>query len=183
MSALSTYDIAYKSLENGDHKLQFVVNQEFFDTIEGDLILGGDLIANLDIHKSEQMLQLHFDINGTIRAVCDVCLDEFNYPIQDAEGDMVVKFGDHTEELSEELVMIDEAEDVINVAQWIYEFIAVTLPIRMEHPVDENGNPTCNPEMLAKVNEYMADNNSSKDEDNSSIDPRWAALKDLIDKK
>lgn len=182
MSALSTYDINYKSLSNGDHKLQFTVNQEFFNAIEGDLILGGNLVADLSIHKTEQMLQLHFDINGTIRAVCDVCLDEFNYPIEDAEGDMVVKFGDHTEELSEELYMIDEAEDVINVAQWIYEFIAVTLPIRMEHPEDENGNPTCNPEMLAKVNEYMTDTNSTKDED-ESIDPRWAALKDLVDKK
>ncbi|MDO4461429.1 MAG: DUF177 domain-containing protein [Bacteroidia bacterium] len=180
MSALSTYDIAYKSLSNGDHKLQFVVNQEFFDAMEDSLILGGDLVADLHIHKTEQMLQLHFDINGTIRAVCDVCLDEFNYPIEDVEGDMVVKFGDHSEELSEELYLLDEAEDIINVAQWIYEFVAVSLPIRMEHPLDEDGNSTCNPEMLAKVNEYMVDTNNAKDEE--SIDPRWAALKDLMDK-
>lgn len=181
MSVLSTYDIAYKNLANGDHKLQFTVNQEFFDAIEGDLILGGDLKADVQLHKTEQMLQLHFDINGTIRAICDVCLDEFNYPIEDAEGNVVVKFGDHNEELSEELYMIDEAEEVINVAQWIYEFIAVELPIKMVHPEDENGNPTCNPEMLAKVNEYMADN-QEKAKDDDDIDPRWAALKDLMGK-
>ena len=56
---------------------------------------------------------------------------------------------------------------------FIYETICLALPHRIVHPDDENGNSTCNPEVLKKL-ESM-----SQTEKPQEIDERWAALKDL----
>ena len=58
----------------------------------------------------------------------------------------------------------------------ITEFICISLPIRQVHPEDENGNLTCNPEMLMKLDEYLVE----EDEDEEEIDPRWDDLNKLL---
>ena len=57
---------------------------------------------------------------------------------------------------------------------FVYESIMLALPIQVLHPDDENGNSTCNPEILKIMNEHSPD---AKKED--EIDPRWEALKKL----
>lgn len=179
------YIIPFKSLADGTHEFDFKVGRPLFSTIEHTLIEDGDLNAHVTMVKSQQMLKLHFDITGTIVATCDVCLGQFDYAIEDCEGDMVVKFGQTTEEISEELFQLAETEDEIDVAQWIYEILAVSLPIRFEHPEDEDGNPTCDPEMLKELSKYLITEEKTESEEPKAeeTDPRWDALKKLVDKE
>lgn len=177
------YVIEFKQLANGKYSYEWNVGHDLFDAIEDAVVSDGNLVARVDMVKSDHMLKLHFDIEGTIRAVCDVCLDEFDYPIEDCGGDIVVKFGDKAEEVSEELYVIDRNDNEISVAQWIYEFIAVSMPIPVEHPLDEEGNSTCNPEMLACLDKYLVTEKTEQDDDTNEAtetDPRWDALKGLI---
>lgn len=186
---MDKYDIAFKSLKDGIHKFEYHINKDFFDNIESSLIEDGDLDVKVEMVKNAQMLKFHFSIVGTIKATCDICLDTFDYPIEECEGDMVVKFGEKTHEIDDELYMLAYDEDTISVAQWIYEIIGVSLPIRFEHPLDAEGNSTCNPEMINKLNEYLVTEKTDTDEadneesNSSRIDPRWDALKGLLDKQ
>ena len=50
--------------------------------------------------------------------------------------------------------------------------IILNLPNRRQHPLDENGESTCNKEMVDLVNKYT-------EVKEKSSDPRWDALKDL----
>lgn len=185
MEQKETLSIPFKRLANGVHNFDFKVGTQFFADIEDSLIDDGDIAAHIEMTKSNQMLKLHFSIEGKVTVPCDVCLDPIDYELEDCEGDMVVKFGPTTEEIDDELFQLAEEENELYVGQWIYEIVAVNLPIHLEHPLDENGNRTCNPEMLEKLSEYLITEVNSNPEEPiaESTDPRWAALKDLIDKQ
>jgi uncharacterized metal-binding protein YceD (DUF177 family) len=82
--------------------------------------------------------------------VCDNCLETFLSPIL-LTAKQFVKLGNNYEELDDTTVSIPRNSEKINIAQWIFETIALSIPIRKVHPLDKNGNPTCNPEMLQKI--------------------------------
>lgn len=173
--------IPFRKYADGVHKFDFKIGDSFFQGIENTLIPKGCLQVEVQMTKSQQMLKFHFVMNGTITVPCDVCLADMDYPIEDCEGDMVVKFGPTTEEISEELFQIADNEDEISVSQWIYEILAVSLPIKFVHPEDENGNPTCDPEMLSRLSEYLVSDEPTENEHSESeTDPRWDALKNLL---
>ncbi|MCQ2203120.1 MAG: DUF177 domain-containing protein [Bacteroidales bacterium] len=185
MAEAEKYVIPFKSMADGVHNFRYKVGDDFFAEIDNSLIERGDIDAVVEMTKNSQMLRFHFELNGKITVPCDVCLEDMDYPIEECEGDMVVKFGETTEEISDELFQLAEGENEISVAQWIYEILAVSLPMRFVHPEDENGNPTCNAEMLEKLNQYLVTEVKTDPEKPimEATDPRWDALKGLIDKQ
>ena len=60
-----------------------------------------------------------------------------------------------------------------NEKQHIYEYIQLALPIKRVHTDDSEGNSTCDPEMLKKLNEFIV-------EEENNTDPRWDELRKLI---
>jgi len=66
--------------------------------------------------------------------------------------------------------VIPETDYQFDLSTYIYEFIHLGLPARLLHPDDENGNSTCDPEML-RLLEKLAPA--------GTVDPRWEALKKL----
>ena len=71
------------------------------------------------------------------------------------------------------LIVIPREESRLNIAQYIYEFTALTLPVKKMHPMDANGNSGCNVEMIRKLNEHISNRKGDSD-------PRWDALKNLM---
>ena len=55
----------------------------------------------------------------------------------DTHGRLVVKFGSAYSEESDEIVIIPESEGEINIAWFLYEFIALAIPIKHVHPPGE----------------------------------------------
>ena len=84
---------------------------------------------------------------------CDRCLDEFNFPV-DYQTKLIVNFGKNKGEVTEEIITISESDHEINVAQYIYEFIHLALPMKKVHPDDEKGVSTCNGEVMKKLKEH-----------------------------
>lgn len=188
MKNLRDYNIAFKGLANGTHSFTYAIDKSFFSQIEDSLIEDGELTAEVVMTKSEQMLKLKFYISGTVKTTCDICLGEVNYFIDDCEEDIIVKFGETTEEIDETLFQLAHEENEISVAQWIYEFICTSLPVRITH---EDGE--CDQNMLKELQHYLVSDvnikesddqqeSNSEDDNDEPIDPRWAALKGLRDK-
>ena len=178
---LKNYGIPFKGLKEGKHLFNYDIGAGFFELFEQPLIEKGALKAIIELNKSSALLTLSFKIEGEVETVCDNCLEALTLPVEN-ESLMYIKFGEEYDEPTEEIIVLPHEENEINVAQLIYEFICVALPIRHVHPEDENGSVTCNTEMLNQLNNYLVEEGTDEEQDDD-MDPRWAALKNLMDNK
>jgi uncharacterized protein len=167
---LKDFVIPFEGLDIGNHDFIFDVNRLFFEEIEYSEIKNGNISVQLDFEKQDNMIILLFHIKGEVEVSCDRCTEEFNFPIE-GEQKLIIQFGESYQEESGELIVISRGESEINVAPYIYEYINLLLPIQRMHPDDSNGESTCNPEMLEKLNDLTVSERQ--------LDPRWDALKKL----
>jgi uncharacterized metal-binding protein YceD (DUF177 family) len=173
---LNAYTIAYADLPQGKHEFDFHVGSAFFKHFEGSEISEGDVNVYVDVEKSSTFMVLEVGMEGTAKVQCDRCLDEYFEPVE-FEGKLTISFigGLEDDENSPDEVMNMEPSDTeVNLAQYIYESICLSLPMQRLHPDDENGNSTCNKEMLAKLHELQSQAEQSKEENSP-----WAKLKSL----
>jgi uncharacterized protein len=165
--------IPFKGLKEGKHSFVFEVDDWFFDDFEGSEITKGEVHIEVELDKKATMLLLNFDLTGTVFVACDRCLDDLEMQV-DYQTELFVKFGDETEEQTEEILVLSHHEFELDVTQHIYEFIHLSLPYKRVHPNDKKGKSTCNAEMIKKLDEYII---HESDNDN---DPRWDGLKNLL---
>ncbi len=171
------YDIPFKGLKEGKHEFNYEIGESFFKLFEQPLVENGNVLAKVELKKSSALMTLTFDISGEVESVCDHCLDTLNLEV-DYHTMVYLKFGDEYDEPTEEIIVLPHEAYEVNVAQLLYEFICVGLPIRHVHAEDEDGNLTCDPEMLEQLDDYLVDETSEEEQDDY-IDPRWEALKKL----
>lgn len=167
MNYLDKYTIPFSGLSIGRHEFEFEAGQQFFECFENSEISQGNLQCRITLDKKSTLLELIFEVKGTISALCDVCADPMELPLEFSEK-LIYKFGNEEFENTDEIIVIPFGEHEINIAQPLYEFILLSIPAKKQH---EKGK--CNPEMLKKISEY-----TSKKE-NNNIDPRWEVLKNI----
>ncbi len=169
---LKQFVIPFRGLALDIHHFDFVINNKFFEAIEYAELEGGLVNVSLELIRQERMMILEFALEGHIGVICDRCLDPLQQPIQGRER-LIIKFGEKYEEQSDEVVIIPEGVYEFDVSTYIYEYICLLLPIQRIHPDDENGNSTCNRDMLNRL---------SSDDKEPDTDPRWEALRKLKEK-
>jgi uncharacterized metal-binding protein YceD (DUF177 family) len=87
---------------------------------------------------------------------------------------LIVRFGDEYNNDNEELLILPYGEHQIDVAQYIYEMIALSIPLKRVSPSAKDIE-------LEELNEIeVKEEEQIKEEE---IDPRWAALKKLLTDK
>ena len=172
MNVLKDYNISYTGLKNGDHSFDFFVDDKFFISFENTRIVHSRIQLNIELLKQENMLQFQFFFDGEVDVECDRCLELITHPVEFEEL-LIVKFGPETIEEGENILILDEKEHQVELAQYIYEFVSLSLPMRFTHPDLENGEPGCELEYFD--NETHDEIAPSDDE----IDPRREALKKL----
>lgn len=168
------YIIQFVGLPVGKHEYEFKVTDKFFDDLEYSEIKQGNINVDLTLLKQSSMMSLEFKISGTVKVNCDLCTAEFDLPIT-GDYKLIVKVGgSDTGDEDDDIITVAANEHELDVRQYIYEYIILSLPIKRVHPLDKNGNSTCDPEMLEKVRKYLVD--KEKDE---KTDPRWDGLKNI----
>jgi uncharacterized protein len=167
-----TYTIPLGGLKEGRHIIDFEIDKEFFELFEESEVKEGSLIANIVMDKRSSHLDLAIRISGNVRICCDRCLEMFFHPVV-CENRLLVKFGKTIEDIDPDILSLPVGENELDMQQNIYEFILLALPIKRVHPNDKNGNSTCDPEMLKKLDELIV-------EEDEEADPRWNELKKLM---
>lgn len=170
---LSTYSIQFKGLKVGKHILNFELDGCFFSLFEESEIKEGKLSANVNLTKHSQLLELDVNISGYVEVVCDRCLDSFNLPIG-YKGTLFVKFDQGEPDSNEEIVFLPTEESELNIAQYLYESICLSIPYQKYHGINSTKEDDCNKEMLKKIKKHTGSNKTGK-----QGDPRWDKLKDL----
>ncbi|MCU4176219.1 YceD family protein [Carboxylicivirga sp. N1Y90] len=180
MDKFIDYSIPFEGLKEGRHIFNYKIGSSFFELFEQPLIEQGQIDVEVELNKSSALLTLTFKINGVVESVCDKCLESLTLSAEN-EALMYIKFGEEYDEPTDEIIVLPHDEHQINVAQLIYEFICVCLPMRHVHADDEDGNTTCNTEMMNQLDDYLVED-AAEEEQDEYIDPRWEALKNLVDK-
>jgi uncharacterized metal-binding protein YceD (DUF177 family) len=167
---ISPYTIPFVGLKLGQHLFDFALDKSFFESLPYSLVDDGKLVVKLNLEKKETMLVASFEVKGVVSMPCARCNEEMSQKIK---GDLTVYYvlGDEESE-DENLIVIPRESYEIDVQQSMYEMIMLALPARSAHKKNE-----CNEEMVRLIEQYTSKPNST--DDNESIDPRWAALKNL----
>lgn len=189
MGKFDRYKIDLKGMENDSSTYEFVLDNDFFRSIDAPEVQKGKVRVNLSVKKAAGMYVLSFQTNGTIQVPCDRCLDDMDLDIASTD-EVKVKLGkDYAEE--GDMVVIPEEEGIINVAWFMYEFIALGIPIKHVHATGK-----CNKAMVGKLRKHLRVAPGEEDEWSAGIeeelteideeisqemDPRWNDLKKLID--
>lgn len=177
VNVLDKFNIDIFKLSNGAHDYQFEIDNAFFEAFENSIVQKGRGKVDVVLNKSETLIELTFDIAVTTELECDRSLDMFDYPIH-TRNTMILKFGEEEEEINEEIAIIRRDRQRINLAQYIYEFIGLSIPMKKLHPryTDENESD----ELIYTSDEASGEAPKKEASDNDDdIDPRWQKLKNL----
>ena len=162
------FQVNIPSLEIGQHEFQYEITDAFFEQFGDSLVDKGNGICYLDLKMTETMMVLDFSLDLGVELICDRSLDTFQFPIKKKE-ELIIKFGEKNEELSEDLVVISEGTQTLDVAPYIHEYTSLSIPMKKLHPRYE-GQDT--PPLV-----YQTE--VDKEESQEEIDPRWEVLKKL----
>jgi uncharacterized metal-binding protein YceD (DUF177 family) len=172
-----SYIVRISGLGEGEHDFSFKLGRDFFTSFDQTEIEHGEVNAAVILKKSAGSMVLYFHLKGEVEVVCDRCLDRFMIPIR-SDQQLILKRGEKPGEIEDDVVVIGMEEHEIDVRQYLYEFLMLSLPCRRVHPPDENGLSGCNPKMIEKLESHQ----DREDSPNGETDPRWDALKEIIEK-
>ena len=144
MEEAKRYTIAYKGLKSGLHDFHFEVDGSLFKAFGSTEIKDGACGVTVVMERGEAMLTLDVTVDGSVVVECDRCLEDCRVPVH-YEGQLLVKFSDEVREYDGEVMWLLPMEDEIDLKQYIYESIVLSLPYQRVHPEGE-----CNPEMLER---------------------------------
>ena len=173
MEKFELYRIDLKNLAPGTHEYEYLLEDGFFMDVDGNEVHKGHVKVHLCLKKTSMMFELNFQIEGTVVVPCDLCLDDVEIPIE-TQNKLIVKFGKEYAEESDELVVVPEEDGVINIAWFMYEFVALAIPMKHVH-----ASGRCNQAMADKLKQHTA--KSYDEADDEDTDPRWDALKGIFE--
>ena len=166
---MEKYQIQFSGLKSGTFSFDFNPDGSFFEHYHYNDFTDSNILVHVEMEKDERMLVFRFDIHGTAELPCDRCGDLLTVTLK-GEQRLVVKLSDHYEEESEDVQIIKDSDGLIDISQFIYEYVSLMLPVYRVHGEDQRGRSLCNPGVLEKLEELKK----------SHIpDPRWEVLRKL----
>ena len=186
MGKLSTYKVELKNMLEDVRRYEYVLDNDFFVSIDAPEIQKGKLHVDLTVKKSMGVFVLTFHTEGSVVVPCDRCLDDMDILVN-TDDELKVKLGAAFSD-EDDIVVVPEEDGYINVAWFMYEFIALSLPMKHVHAPGK-----CNKAMMGALSKHLrssADEESyvselEEEEDDTDvereIDPRWNELKKILD--
>jgi uncharacterized metal-binding protein YceD (DUF177 family) len=203
MNVNKDFLIQFTGLKNGEHTFDFQVDDSFFEAYNYSDFNHINAEITVLLNKKINLLELKLVSKGIANVPCDVTNQDFDMPIE-AEIELIVKFGEEFNDDHDEILIIPFTEHQINIAQYIYEMIVLSIPPKRVHPgvldgtlEDEaldllgytNEEDDLDDELSAILGELddfdeeEDDDDDNSINDNDDIDPRWAELKKLLTDK
>jgi uncharacterized metal-binding protein YceD (DUF177 family) len=159
---LSGHIIEFVGLSEGPHSFVHQIDDAFMQSFPEQDFSRVQLTGRVELTKKADLsMGISMFLGGTIDTLCDRTGRSFTMAV-DAERKMIVQFGIDWNTDDDELVVIPREEHSINTAQWFYELLVQSMPLKKLHP---------------DVNEEDVTLFSTASEEVSSIDPRWEKLK------
>ena len=178
MSGRREYEIAFVGLKPGVHLFEYQIDDKFFTAFQQQDFKNCNARVKLALDKQNGFMLLKFEIGGKIDVNCDRCSSDLPLELWD-EFNVAVKLVDNPDEMNEQeedpdVYYISRTESHLHIAEWIYEFINLSIPMQRACEFPDMSGPYCNPaakEILKKMN----------DETNQPKNTVWKGLEKFKD--
>jgi uncharacterized metal-binding protein YceD (DUF177 family) len=171
------YDIAFVGLKQGIHEYQYQVNDKFFEAYQQQDFRNCKANIKLTLDKQNGFMLLKFEIGGMLEVSCDRCgsttlpmnlWDEFN---------VVVKLAEEPNNMNEQeedpdVYYIGRGESHLHIADWIYEFVNLSIPMQRMCSEEKMGSQFCNNDVLDMLKKV-------EDEPSRVENPIWKGLEKI----
>jgi uncharacterized metal-binding protein YceD (DUF177 family) len=177
MTTSQEYIIQIAGLCNKEYVFDYNIGESFFEELEYPEIKKSNIRVRLNLLNQTNMMVLRFSISGTINEHCDRCADEFDLEIK-GESKLVVNIGHREEggdERDDDIITIASNERMLDISQYIYEYIILSMPSKRAHTNIED----CNKTVIDKLNGLSIEEENLLDEEEETTDPRWKELMNI----
>ena len=173
------YEIAFVGLKPGIHEFNYELNHDFFKEKGGDTVEEISANVKLVLEKNSGFMLLKFIVGGNAAVNCDRCGNPLKVDLWD-EFSMVVKLTDEPQKANDEeedadVFYIAKSESHIDVSDWLYEFVMLSIPMQHICGNDTNGDTLCNKDVIKRLNEMQVKN---EEQNENSI---WKGLEKFKD--
>jgi uncharacterized metal-binding protein YceD (DUF177 family) len=149
------FGIAFVGLKTGVHEYNFEVDEKFFADYQQKDYSNCQASIKLKLEKNTSFMMLKFEVGGSVNVICDRCGNTLPMDLWD-EFNMVVKQVENPDEMNEneedpDVFYISRTESHIHIADWIYEFVSLSIPLQRMCSEKDMGGPQCNKEILAML--------------------------------
>ncbi len=172
MKDLKEFDISFTGLKLGKHQFSYKIDNTFFDFFQYQEFDKVNIMVDMIFEKKNTMFNLEFISKGFVMVACDLTGEFFELDVNGSLS-LIVNFGENFNDDNEEILIIPHNSYELNVGQFIYEMIALSIPTKRIHPGVKDG--TLDSEVLERLEKFER----KKLEENNTMDPRWAKLKEL----
>ena len=180
--------LTFSSLPLGKQEFNYHIDGKFFNEIEASEVRSGSVDVALNVtHAQEGIYELDFVCSGVITIPCDRCLDDMEHQV-DTSYHLTVKMGDALDDSLDNVLVIPSSWRTLDLSPIVRDTVLLTIPMMHSHSPGD-----CNQEMLGLLQEHATTTyNSDEDFDQNQqpegsqpqdTDPRWDALKQLLDNK
>lgn len=171
-SPLEPYRIPLKSLSVGEHTYRYRLDDGFFAAVEALDVKHGEVGAEVTVRKTTLAIEVDIVMQGAVEVVCDRCLEPMSVDV-DVDEMVCVTFGTEYKEEDDHLIVVPEDEGIFDISWLLYEYVALSVPMIHTHPDGE-----CDQAMIDIIDAHSAGSEDKEDKD--EVDPRWAALKNIL---
>lgn len=179
MKVSNEFLIPFIGLKLGKHQFDYQIDKTFFDRFDYDDFESCDIKTTVVLEKKTTLLELHFKHKGSVNIPCDLTSEQFDLPIK-GKIKLIVQFGDAFNNENEELLILPHGEHQIDISQYIYEMIVLSIPLKRVHPGVKDG--TLKSEAIDKLQELTVKEKKAENKAEET-DPRWDQLKKLLTDK
>jgi uncharacterized metal-binding protein YceD (DUF177 family) len=178
MSYRREFEIAFVGLKPGIHEYSYQINDKFFEAFQQQDFRHCQAEVKLTLDKKTGFMMLKFEVGGSLEVICDRCSnflplklwDEFNITVKMVEEAELM----NDQEDDPDVYYISRTESHLDVANWIYEFINLSIPMHKTCDYEKMDGPYCNKsvkEMLEKMEPRAAEEPEEPKEN-----PIWKGL-------
>jgi uncharacterized protein len=174
MKAKRDFDIDIYKLNAQKHNFEYDIDSSFFEDFENSIVEKGKLKVKLSLEKSETFIQSYFHIDGIVELICDRSLEHYDFHI-DQNNKLIFKYAEEFNEITDEIVTIPKDSQKLNMAQYIYEFIGLAIPMKKLHPkfATQDDQEDADTILIYTTGTEIPENEKEE------TDPRWDILNKL----
>ncbi len=155
MANKRAFEIAFVGLKPGVHEFSYDLDDKFFIEKGAEDLRNMHANVKLALEKNTGFMLMKFEVGGKTDVTCDRCGNPLNMDLWD-EFKMLVKLVDDADEMNvqeedPDVFYLSRTESHLDISNWLYEFVLLSIPMQRMCSREEMGGPQCNQEVLEKL--------------------------------
>jgi len=179
MSRRRDFEIAFVGLKPGVHEFNYSIDDRFFEAYQQQDFRNCKAHVKLLLDRKSSFMLLRFEVGGKLETTCDRCNSNLPLELWD-EFSITVKMVEEPELMNEQeddpdVYYISRGESHIDIADWVYEFVNLSIPMQKTCSYENMDGPHCNRSAMDMLKKLGTEENEKKE------NPIWKGLEKFKD--